>query len=406
MIWWLLLTWVFYSYAGEKMPWLSIHFVIPMGMLVGYYFDEKLANFNVRDLFSTQCLAPLWVDPIADYRLVISCLAQSYWDRFASAISRSAICNPSAVFLGLVLVAGLVTFFWQRFYRQTDKLVRNRVTILSFFILLSLLTIRFAYMASFPNADYTTEFMVYAHGAPATKNVVLDQVEELSMRLNGDKGIKVAFDSDVSWPLTWYLREYPNRVFFGDNPNQDLNQSPVIIVGARNWDTVEPYLGNNYESTEHTFLWWPMEEYRNISWNALLGDPNVPDEQRRGLGNPDVRQALWDIFFYRDYEKYGQVFGGTYTAGEWPLRHNLRLYIRKDTLPTLWDYGVGAVAAGGFADPYAEGELTTVTDHDFERVGDSRFGSRRVVFATQYGCWSRQADLRSGFRQSPRAGLR
>ena len=101
-----------------------------------------------------------------------------------------------------------------------------------------------------------------------------------------------------------------------------------------------------------------MEEYRKISWNAILGDPNVPKEQRRGLGDPDVRQALWDIFFYRDYEKYGQVFGGTYTAGEWPLRHNLRLYIRKDTLPTLWDYGVGAIAAGGLADPYAEGELT------------------------------------------------
>jgi sugar lactone lactonase YvrE len=101
-----------------------------------------------------------------------------------------------------------------------------------------------------------------------------------------------------------------------------------------------------------------MEEYRQISLNAILGDPSVPEEQRRGLANADVRQALWDIFFYRDYEKYGQVFGGTYTAGEWPLRHNLRLYIQNDTLPTLWDYGVGAVSAGGMVDPYAEGELT------------------------------------------------
>ena len=53
LVWWLLLTWVFYSYAGEKMPWLSTHFVIPMGMLVGYYFDQKLANFNVRELILT-----------------------------------------------------------------------------------------------------------------------------------------------------------------------------------------------------------------------------------------------------------------------------------------------------------------------------------------------------------------
>lgn len=357
LTWWLLLNWVFYSYAGEKMPWLSIHFVIPMGMLVGTYFDEKLADFNVRDLFSRNALILFGLTLTL---IVVWLLAAGPFLLGAIRLGDQQIDNLQSIgrLLGLILVAGLVTFFWRRYYHQTDKPLRNRVTILSFFILLSLLTIRFAYMASFPNADYTTEFLVYAHGAPATKNVVLDQVEELSMRLNGDKGIKVAFDSDVSWPLTWYLREYPNRVFFGDNPNQDLNQAPIIIVGARNWDKVEPYLGNNYESTEHTFLWWPMEEYRNISWNAILGDPNTPEEQRRGLGNPDVRQALWDIFFYRDYQKYGQVFGGTYTTGEWPLRHNLRLYIRKDTLPTLWDYGVGAVAAGGLVDPYAEGELT------------------------------------------------
>ena len=100
-----------------------------------------------------------------------------------------------------------------------------------------------------------------------------------------------------------------------------------------------------------------MEEYRNISWNALIGDRSMPADQRRGLGNSEVRQALWDIFFYRDYEKYGEVFGGTYTAGEWPLRHNLRLYIRKDAIPTMWDYGVGAVTVGDLLDPYAEGEI-------------------------------------------------
>jgi DNA-binding beta-propeller fold protein YncE len=233
-------------------------------------------------------------------------------------------------------------------------------------------------MANFPNADYTTEFMVYAHGAPATKDVVLDQVESLSMRLNGDKGIKVAFDNDVSWPMTWYLRNYPNRVFFGENPTQDLNQSPVILVGARNWDKVEPYLGNNYEYTEHTFLWWPMEEYRRISLNAIFGDPKMPAEQRRGLGNADVREALWDIFFYRDYQKYGEVFGGTYTEGEWPLRHNLRLYIRNDTLPTLWDYGVGAASIAGYVDPYAEGEMMPAPVMVINELGNAGAGAREL----------------------------
>ena len=357
LIWWLLLTWIAYSYAGEKMPWLSIHFVIPMGMLTGWYFNEKLAPLKAEDLFSRNSLIlmGLTILLVITTMLVIGPLL---FGQIRLGDQQLESLTNIGRFLGSVLLVGLVYLFWRRYYRKVPDYLYNPLLVLSAFILLSLLTIRFTYMASFTNADYTTEFMVYAHGAPATKSVVLEQVEELSMRLNGDKSIKVAFDSDVSWPLTWYLRDYPQRVFFGENPSQSLNDSPVIIVGAKNWGSVEPYLGNNYEYTEHTFLWWPMEDYRNFSWNALLGDPNMPAEQRRGLGNPDVRQALWDIFFYRDYEKYGEVFGGTYTAGEWPLRHNLRLYMRNDVMPTMWDYGVGAVAVGDLLDPYAEGELT------------------------------------------------
>ncbi|MFN2138372.1 MAG: flippase activity-associated protein Agl23, partial [Candidatus Promineifilaceae bacterium] len=357
LVWWLLLTWLAYSYAGEKMPWLTTHFVIPMGMLTGWYFNEKLSPLSAEDLFSRRSLVfmGLTILLVIAAMLVIGPLllgGLQLGDQQIEALT------GVGRFLGGIIIVGIVAYFFRRSYRAIPDYLQNPLLVLSAFILLSALTIRFTYMAAFKNADYTTEFMVYAHGAPATKSVVLDQVEELSMRLYGDKSIKVAFDSDVSWPLTWYLRDYPQRVFFGENPSQSLNDSPVIIVGAQNWNSVEPYLGNNYEYTEHTFLWWPMEEYRNISWNAILGDPATPPESRRGLGNPEVREALWDIFFYRDYEKYGQVFGGIYTAGEWPLRHNLRLYIRNDVLPTMWDYGVGAVAAGEVVDPYAEGELS------------------------------------------------
>ncbi len=357
LVWWLLLTWFAYSYAGEKMPWLSIHFVIPMGLLTGWYFNEKLAPLDAEELFSWNSLVLIGMTIV----LVIAAMlviGPLFLGRIQLGDQQLESLTNIGRFLGGILLTGLVYVIWRRVYHKVPDYLHNPLLVLSAFLMLSLLTIRFTYMATFPNADYTTEFMVYAHGAPATKDVVLDQVEELSMRLNGDKSIKVAFDNDVSWPMTWYLRDYPQRVFFGENPSQSLNDSPVILVGAQNWDSVEPYLGNNYEYTEHTFLWWPMEEYRNLSWNTLFGDLNMPPEQRRGLGNPDVREAYWDIFFYRDYEKYGQVFGGTYTAGEWPLRHNLRLYIRNDVMPTMWDYGVGAVAVGDVVDPYAEGELT------------------------------------------------
>jgi len=357
LTWWLLLTWIAYSYAGEKMPWLSIHFVIPMGMLAGWYFNEKLSPLKAEEFFSWDSLVliGLTILLILTSMLVIGPLL---FGDIRLGDQQIEFLKNIGQFLGAILIVGVVYLLWRRSYNKVPDYLHNPLLILSVFILLSILTIRFTYMAAFKNADYTNEFMVYAHGAPATKNVVLKQLEELSMRLNGDKSIKVAFDNDVSWPMTWYLRDYPQRVFFGENPSQSLNDSPVILVGAQNWGAVEPYLGDNYSYTEHTFLWWPMEDYRNFSWNALFGDPDVPAEARRGLGNPEVRKALWDIFFYRSFEKYGQVFGGNFTAGEWPLRHNLRLYIRNDVMPTMWDYGVGAVAVGETTNPYEEGELT------------------------------------------------
>src|SRR5690606_21324536 len=163
-------------------------------------------------------------------------------------------------FLGGLLLAAGVVFVWWRVYGRLGRPLRRVVMTLAVFAVLAVLTIRFSFMANYVNYDYTNEFMVYAHGAPATKSVVLNQLEELSMRLHGDKSIKVAFDSDVSWPYTWYLREYPNRVYFGDAPSQSLNESPVVIVGRKNWDAVDPYLANNYTKREYTFLWWPMEE--------------------------------------------------------------------------------------------------------------------------------------------------
>ena len=30
LVYWIGLTWVAYSYAGEKMPWLTVHFALPM----------------------------------------------------------------------------------------------------------------------------------------------------------------------------------------------------------------------------------------------------------------------------------------------------------------------------------------------------------------------------------------
>ncbi|MCB0005308.1 MAG: TIGR03663 family protein [Anaerolineales bacterium] len=362
---WLILDWALYSYAGEKMPWLSTHFVIPMALLAGWYLNDLFAETNWTEIWNRQWLSQLGLAMLFIVALFLA-IGPLVLGEVSLSVQTSANLAGLGRFLGSLLVASGLFYLLTRMSQGSSEASQGQAWKVAIFTLLALLTIRFTYMANFLNYDYTNEFMVYAHGAPATKDTVMAQIDALSMRMYGDKSLAVAYDDDSTWPMTWYLREYPNRIYFGASPGRNILDAPVVVVGSNNWGKVEPILQDDYEVYTYTFLWWPMEEYRNISWGAVLGldenasltpPPEDVEQPERGLASAKVRRAVWDIFFYRDYEAYGEVFGGNYTPGRWPLRHDLRLFIRRDVLAQLWDYGIGAASYEPPVDPYAEGAV-------------------------------------------------
>lgn len=345
LVWWVIMSYVLYTVAGEKMPWLSTHFILPLAALAGWYFNEKTAIFNRGTLLSHRwwLLLGLMIAFIVAVLFAVGPI-------LLGDLRLSNTAEQNLIGLVMLLGGALVALGIYYLYFKTegyDDSLRPHSRIFAVFTLLTLLTIRFNYMANGPNADYTNEFLVYAHGNPSTKNEVLSQIEELSMQMYGDKSIKIAYDDDVAWPYTWYLRDYPNHYYYGATPSTSLLDSPVILMGSRNWSkidaTLQEALDQDYRSYTLTFLWWPMEEYRNIGWSSFLGvypeNQSTPDQPARGIFSGDVRQALWQIFFYRDFKRYGEVFGGTYSAGQWPLRHEFRMYIRNDAITELWVEG-------------------------------------------------------------------
>jgi len=368
LIWWLLLTWVAYTAAGEKMPWLSTHFVIPMALLGGWYLHQRVTDLEPGVLRSRRfwTLVGLIALFLAGAVFALRPLIVGEF-RLGSQELRSL--TGLGAFLGALLVAGLLYYLVRYASQGVMPPLRRRAWLYAPLLLLALLTIRFNYMANGPNADYATEFMVYAHAAPAVKDAVMARVDDLSFRLYGDRSMRVAWGDDGTWPMQWYLRDYPNRLFVGPTPSASITEFPVVIAGHRDLANFEAFLaGDDYVAEDYIFLWWPMEEYRNISWNALFGLRDFPDPETgstrsgRGLLSAEVREALWDIFFHRDYTNYGRVFGGDYRTGNWPLRAQLRLYIKRDLLANLWDYGATATAIAPPFDPYAEGELILTPD--------------------------------------------
>ena len=237
----------------------------------------------------------------------------------------------------------LLTGWWLgRLLEGSGQLSRNvaeplwkqgRTVILGGMALLTLLTFRTSFVVNYLNYDYTTEFIGYAHGAPGVKWVMAD-IEAIANHTGQGSGLKIAYDDEVSWPMVWYLRNFPNQVYFGAEPTDQILDAPVVLAGANNWSKVEALLGNRYHRFEVIWRWWPLEDYKELTWARL----------RSALINPAMRRALWDILWSRDYRRYANITGQKLDPPvNWPLAGRMRAYVRQDIANQMLSLSLGSM---------------------------------------------------------------
>jgi len=209
-----------------------------------------------------------------------------------------------------------------------------RVVSLTLLGLLACTTTATAYRFAFINYDNATEPMVYAHATPDVK-LALAQIEEISRKTVGDRSIKVAYDDDSTWPLEWYLRDYPKKAYFGASPSREAVDAPVVVVGDKNISKVRPYLGERYHEFNYRLIWWPRETYKGLSIQRL--QEILRDGKQRG--------QIWDMIIHRRY---------TTLTSQWDPVHRFSLFVRKDVAAQVWDWGAPAAAAAAaeVKDPY------------------------------------------------------
>jgi uncharacterized protein (TIGR03663 family) len=331
LMYWVVFSIVGYIIAGEKMPWLTVHLALPMIFLSGRFVNDVLEGTDWGEVWRQGgAILALFL------LLLLAALVSLAGSRPFQGQELAQLSATMQWLAALVVAAALVYGLWRCGVRLGWRRVL-RVAFATLLIVLSLLTVRFAWMLAYINYDYATEYLVYAHATPDVKRVMAE-IEEISRRTVGDKEIKVAYDDDSTWPLEWYFREYRNRSFYGANPTKEALDAPLVIVGDKNESKVKPFLGNRYHHFSYRLIWWPIENYKNLTLKQIMAD----------LRDPEKMAAFWNMVFYRKYE--------TPTTA-WPYVHRFSFYVRKDVASQLWDYGVGPSAPVEVpVDPYARGQ--------------------------------------------------
>ena len=361
LAYWGVTSLVAYSVAGERMPWLTVHIALPLILLAGWGIGLLLEKIDWKGFGRDRAwsiLLAVGLLLLALPRALVYLLGSPVpfqGKEMAQLETTTGFLAAVAVSIGAIVWLAYAARGWT--WKRLGQLFLVGVA-----GLLYLLTARTAFRAAYLAPDQATEFLVYAHSAPAVK-VVLRQIEDLSRRMNDGLSIDVAYDDDVSWPYSWYFRNYPNVHYYGPNPTRELLNYPVIIAGDNNWAKIEPLLGDRYQSFEYVRMWWPTQEYFGLTWERIRG----------ALASPEYRQALLNIWLNRDYSAYGQLRGLDYSLKNWNPSDRMKLFIRKDIVGQVWDYGAApqALEPVTFVDPYEGGMRLKQADPIFGYTGTS-----------------------------------
>ncbi len=255
LVFWTMATFLVYSHAGEKMPWLTVHLAVPLCFLAGKLLGELLPRVPWREVLTPRsALAALLV------ALSLWTLALLFWNAArAPKDPLEAVFGlfiPLAVLLAcLGAVAGIL--------RRAG--VSQTLAALGVFALaaVALLSFRTAVQASFVHEDDTREMLIYAAGSGDLQRVAA-AIDRYAFESAKGTDLAISVDGDVYWGLIWYLRRYKTVEFVRVADLKAPPKGDVLLINASDegkaaaWSKYGP-------GQKFLYIWWPAEGYKGLT---------------------------------------------------------------------------------------------------------------------------------------------
>ncbi len=242
LVYWFVGNVFIYSWAGEKMPWLSIHMTMPMMLLAALGLEPAVTR--------------VWV-----------------WVR--AQISRTRLGQIRADARGQVPVTPALGS-----NRQGSRPVAGAFVTVFVALVLLLLTLQNMFQLTYVHyADGPNEMMIYVQTTKDV-NTVMDKLAQVDKKFyGGQHKMPIGLMSDAAWPYFWYLRDYTSICFpFPAACSTTANTIPVIIAAyADNLPDIQQQYSRDYAYHQY--------ELRS-QWNqGYMPPPCVPSATNKCTEN-------------------------------------------------------------------------------------------------------------------------
>ena len=282
---WSGLTFLLYTLATEKMPWLLVNITVPLIVISGRFLGELVESIQWRILIRSGAVLAIVGVP-----LFILALWQLAFFEFDGALALEI-----PMFIGLLIGLGALAAGGVFLARRSGR--RNFVSFAAvpLALMLLVLTVRAGVIASYKNGDTPVEMLVYTQTSPDITRL-MKQFREAAGEGDQQAKLPITIDqtSGFTWPWAWYLRGYERVDYpsYAGTPLEEPPDTPVVLVHSQNRSDADLVLEKDFtdgELIKHRW-WFPESTYRGLTIGKVI----------RGAVDRQTWRAAMDYWLYRE----------------------------------------------------------------------------------------------------------